>query len=230
MKLSDISKFKGWKKFFKENLEELNDILSKIEDEKEDNKLKILPPENLIFRAFQYHDVKDIKLVILGQDPYPSGEYNKDKKETNYYAEGLSFSVNPKITKLPGSLKNIFTELKNCYPDFSYKNGSLEKWSLDEKILLLNTALTVVEGKPNSHSLLWKNFTDKIISYLNQESNCFFLLMGNNAKEKSHLIEDKNRIIYCVHPSPLSAHRGFLGSQIFLKINDKLTDKINWNL
>jgi uracil-DNA glycosylase len=226
MKLNDISKFTGWKKFFKQNIKELNDILEQIDFEDEEN--KVLPEFNFVFRAFQYHDIKDIKLVILGQDPYPSGDGK------NYYAEGLSFSVNPKITKLPASLKNIFTELKNCYPDFSYKNGSLEKWIKDEKILLINSALTVIEGKPNSHAKLWENLTDKIIAELDKNSNCLFLLLGNNAKNKSKFITYNDRIIYGVHPSPLSAHRGFFGSKIFLLVNQKLKEsgmeEINWNL
>lgn len=215
-----------WKKFFLDNKEEVNEIINSLDYENE----TILPKKEQIFRTFQYCDVNNIKLVLLGQDPYPSGK--KEKDMYHYYAEGLSFSVNPEIKTLPGSLRNIFTELKDCYPEFTYKNGSLEKWLTQEKILLLNTSLTVKEGKPNSHKHLWKDFTDKVIEYLDKNSNCLFLLMGNDAKSKEKLIQNKNRIITCVHPSPLSAHKGFLGSKIFIKINEKLKEnnikEINW--
>ena len=100
--------------------------------------------------------------------------------------------------------------------------------------MLLNTALTVKKGKPNSHTKYWKDFTDKVIKELDKNSNCLFLLMGNNAKQKINIIQNKDRIITCVHPSPLSAHRGFLGSKIFIKINQKLKEnkikEINWDL
>jgi len=217
---------KDWYSFFLKNTKNLEKIIKEI-DFKEKH---ILPEKDKIFRAFEYFSPNDCRLVILGQDPYPGCE----KKTSVYYAEGLSFSVNPDVKVLPGSLRNIFKELKNNYPDFKYKNGSLLKWVQNEKIMLLNSSLTVEEGKPNIHSKLWEDFTNKVIQELDKNSNCLFLLMGSNSKKKSNLITNKNRIVTCIHPSPLSAHRGFFASKIFLKINEKLEDmelpKINWNL
>lgn len=213
-----------WREFFLKHKKNIEKTLQTLDYQ---NKT-ILPPKNQIFRAFEYFDLSDTKLLILGQDPYPGHDGNF------YYAEGLSFSVNPLVKKLPGSLKNIFKELKNCYSDFSYVNGSLINWMEKENIMLLNSSLTVEAGKPNSHASKWKDITDKVIQELDENSECLFLLMGGNAIDKSKLIKNKNRIITCVHPSPLSAHRGFFGSKVFLKVNQKLKElhkkEINWNL
>lgn len=221
-----ISIHKSWFPFFNKNLKLIDHILHSISQD------DFLPDNKLIFRSFKYFDLKKTKLVFLGMDPYPG--FSKENNKEIYYAEGLSFSVNPNIQKLPGSLKNIFKELENNYPDFKYENGSLKKWVKKENIMLLNTALTVKKGKPNSHTKYWEGFTDKVIQELDENSECLFLLMGNNAKKKAKLIKNKFRIVTCVHPSPLSAHRGFLGSEIFKKLNEKLKDneikEINWNL
>lgn len=222
-----ITVHRSWVKFFKKYRKNLKEIINSINFDK-----TILPDKKLIFRTFEYFDIKNTKLVILGQDPYPGS--TKENGIIKYYAEGLSFSVNPEINKLPASLKNIFKELKNNYPDFTFQNGSLLKWIQNENIMLLNTALTVQEGKPNIHSKLWLDFTNKVIQELDKKSDCLFLLMGSNAIKKSEFISDKERIISCTHPSPLSAHRGFFGSNIFKIINKKLKEKslkeINWNL
>lgn len=222
-----ITVHRSWVKFFKKHKKDLKEIINSINFDK-----TILPDKKLIFRTFEYFDIKNTKLVILGQDPYPGS--TKENGIIKYYAEGLSFSVNPEINKLPASLKNIFKELKNNYPDFTFQNGSLLKWIQNENIMLLNTALTVEEGKPNIHTKLWLDFTNKVILELDKKSNCLFLLMGSNAIKKSEFISDKERIISCIHPSPLSAHRGFFGSNIFKIINKKLKEKslkeINWNL
>ena len=222
-----IMKFKvhkEWHKFFIKNKEQLQEIIKSI-DFKTKN---ILPPKDKIFRTFEYFSPKDCKLLLLGQDPYPGFE----KKTGTYYAEGLSFSVNPNIKVLPGSLRNIFKELKDNYPNFEFENGSLLKWVENEKIMLLNSSLTVEEGKPNIHSKIWEDFTNKVIQELDENSKCLFLLMGGNAKKKIKLIKNKDRIVTCVHPSPLSAYQGFFGSKIFCKINDKLQNmnlgKINF--
>lgn len=216
-----------WYPFFKKHKKHLKQIFKSIDFEK-----TILPPKHNIFRTFEYFAPKDCKLCILGQDPYPGSSIQDDNKL--YYAEGLSFSIHPQIKKLPGSLRNIFKELKDNYPDFTFQNGSLIKWVENENIMLLNTSLTVIEGKPNSHSKKWVEFTDEVIKELDQNSNCLFLLMGGNAKKKISLIKNKNRIITCVHPSPLSAYNGFFGSKVFTKINQKLKEfnitQINWNL
>ncbi len=202
----------GWLPFFEENnnnLMSIIEILNKMEN-------KIYPNEEDIFRALYYHGPTDIKLLLLGQDPYINEEHNKPQ------ATGLSFSV-PDTHKIPPSLKNIFKEIKNSYPDFTFKNGSLERWAKEEKILLLNSSLTVFKGNSNSHSHLWNNFTDKLIKWLNEKNkDCIFLLMGNYAKNKSKYIT--NKIFFTVHPSPLSAYNGFFGCNVFKNINDYLIE------
>jgi len=218
---------KKWNNFFEENEKILTEINNNIDYQNN----VVLPKKEYIYKSFKYFSPSKCKLVILGQDPYPGSTKQNNKKI--YYAEGLSFSVNKDIIKLPASLKNIFKELKNNYPDFTFKNGSLLNWVKKEKIMLLNTSLTVIEGKPNSHSKLWSNFTDKVIQKLDTESKCIFLLMGNNAKKKEKLIINKERILTCVHPSPLSATRGFFDSNIFINVNQKLKDysikEIKWD-
>jgi uracil-DNA glycosylase len=207
----------GWKSFIDTNIEEINNILDNLDY---DNQI-IYPSKENIFRALFYFPPEDIKLIILGQDPYI--------KENQ--ACGLSFSVPNTQKKIPPSLKNIFKEIKNSYPEYVIpKDGSLERWTQEEKILLLNSALTVLEGKSNSHAKLWYNLTDKLIKYISENnSGTIFLLMGNFAINKEILIDqNKHKIFKTVHPSPLSANRGFFGSNIFKKINDYLIDKINW--
>ena len=200
-----------WIIFFKENKEELINIINEI------NKLKFYPLEKNIFRALIYISVKDIKLVILGQDPYiQEGQ-----------ATGLSFSV-PKTYKVPLSLQNIFKEIKNSYPEFKIPNhGCLNRWASEEHILLLNCALTVEPMKSNSHKHIWIKFINKLIRFISDNNdNTIFLLMGANAISKSKLIDsNKHKIFTTVHPSPLSAYRGFFGSNVFKLINNYLEEK-----
>ena len=212
----------SWIPFFDENKEELEKIFEKINKKKEE----IYPLPEDLFRALFYFPPNEIKLVIIGQDPYIGSEDNIPQ------AMGLSFSVPKKHRKIPPSLQNIFKEIKNCYPDFNIPNhGLLKRWAKQEKILLLNSALTVKAGESNSHANLWVNFTDKLIKYLSDKNDkCVFLLMGNFAKGKKHLInEEKHKVFITVHPSPLSASRGFFGCGVFKEINEfLLNDKINW--
>jgi len=214
---------KEWLPFFDSNKDELIAILDKLN---ELSKTQIIyPRKSDIFRAFYYHSPKDIKLTILAQDPYINEESNKPQ------AMGLCFSV-PKVhKKIPPSLQNIRKEIKNSYPDYIIpEHGLLKKWARKEKLLLLNSSLTVCKGKSNSHAYLWTKFTDKLIKWLSDHSNTAFLLMGNYAINKSQFIN--NKIFTTVHPSPLSAYNGFFGSGIFKKINDYLEEnnieKINW--
>jgi len=177
----------------------------------------VYPPKELIFRVFEI-DMNKIKVVILGQDPYHG--INQ--------ANGLSFSVSENI-KIPPSLKNIFKELKLEYPERNYEfnHGNLERWLYEEKIFLLNCSLTVIDSKPASHIKFWEHFTDKIIKYISENNNnCIFLLLGNFAKKKSKFIVNQDNIIYGIHPSPLA--RGFIGSNIFIKVENKV-GIINWS-
>jgi len=181
--------------------------------------LPIYPPKEDIFRVFEM-DVKDIKLVFLGQDPY----HGKDQ------AHGLAFSVNKNV-KIPPSLANIYKELQNEFPErnYTFPHGNLERWFTEEKIFLLNSSLTVAEGKPSIFMQKWNPFTDDVIKFIAENNEkCIFLLLGAFAKNKAQYIECKSRIVTGTHPSPLSAYRGFLNSNIFKKLDLELT--INWNI
>lgn len=185
----------------------------------------IYPDKYDIFNALHFTSYKDIKVVILGQDPYHGPGQ----------AHGLSFSVNPGI-KVPPSLLNIYKELNSDLGCYIPNNGYLKKWA-DQGVLLLNTSLTVRAGEANSHkSIGWEIFTDKIISLVNEkEDPVVFLLWGNNAIKKKNLITNKRHLILTsVHPSPLSASRGFFGSKPFSKINNFLISinkkPIDWQI
>ena len=123
----------------------------------------------------------------------------------------------------------MFTECKDNFLErnYQFKNGSLGRWNREEHIFLLNTALTVRSGEPGSLLDLWRDFTNATIQYIADYSNCAFLLMGKPAQAKDMFISDKSRIVKCVHPSPLSAHRGFFGSKVFSQIEEKV-GIINW--
>jgi uracil-DNA glycosylase len=170
----------------------------------------IYPDMYDIFNALHYTPYNEVKVVILGQDPYHGPNQ----------AHGLSFSVKPKVT-IPPSLLNIYKELQNDLGCYIPNNGYLKKWA-DQGILLLNAVLTVRAGQANSHKDIgWEYFTDRIISLLNdREDPIVFILWGKNAQSKIKLINNrKHYIIKSVHPSPLSAYRGFFGSKPFSKAN-----------
>lgn len=169
------------------------------------------PLKSNIFKALRKTPYKDVKVVIIGQDPY-HGENE---------ANGLSFSVNQGI-KTPPSLLNIFKELNN---DLGIKrtNTDLSDWA-SQGVLLLNSILTVEKDKPLSHKNFgWETFTDEVIKKLSErEEKVIFLLWGSYAKSKKELIDKRHYILESVHPSPLSANRGFFGSKPFSKINNIL--------
>jgi len=174
------------------------------------------------FKVFKMN-VEDIKIVLLGQDPYYTNEHQ---------AHGLSFSV-PEYVKVPPSLKNIFKEIELEFPERNYKfiNGELTKWFEDENIFLLNCSLTVKKSKPNSHMNIWKKFTDNVIKFINEKNKkCVYLLLGNFSHNKIKLInEDQHKmVIKAVHPSPLSAYKGFFNSGIFKQVEILLEKEVNW--
>lgn len=176
------------------------------------NKKIIYPEYKNIFNALRYTDYDDVKVVILGQDPY-----HGDRE-----AHGLSFSVKNGIP-MPPSLRNIFKELKNDI-DVNRTQTDLTDWA-KQGVLLLNSIMTVVKDHPLSHKDKgWEIFTDHIIKYLGErEKPMVFILWGSYARSKKELIKNKNHlIIESVHPSPLSASRGFFGSKPFSKTNDFL--------
>lgn len=176
----------------------------------------VFPVSENIFKAFSLCAYDDVKVVILGQDPYHGA----------HQAVGLSFSV-PEGERLPPSLRNIYKELKSDIGQDRGTNGNLEDWA-KEGVLLLNATLTVSEGKPGSHQGQgWETFSDAIIKHLsNQKENLVFILWGKYAEAKVGLIDkNKHLIITSPHPSPLSAHRGFFGSKPFSQTNDYLKQK-----
>ncbi|WP_343189207.1 uracil-DNA glycosylase [Buchnera aphidicola (Chaitoregma tattakana)] len=220
-----MNKIITWKNILDiENKKYLSKILNFINMER--LKKKIYPPKNFVFSAFRYTSFNNIKIVILGQDPYHKcGQAN-----------GLSFSVNNGV-KIPPSLKNIFKELKNNIPSFRIpSHGFLLKWAL-QGVFLLNTVLTVEEGRPNSHKKVgWENFTDVIIKKISKnKKNIIFLLWGKIAQRKINLINLKKHIILLAsHPSPYSARNGFFGCNHFVKVNNILSSlnkkTIDWNI
>jgi uracil-DNA glycosylase len=174
-----------------------------------------LPARENVFRAFRETPFDQVKVVILGQDPYP----------TKTHAIGLAFSVPPTVNPLPKSLINIHTELEKD-TGIHRINGDLTGWTA-QGVFLLNTALTVKEGKPGSHAEMWRKFTDNVIERLSEyRENLVFILWGNHAISKARLIDDeKHHVVVSAHPSPLSAYRGFFGSKVFSRTNDYLTSK-----
>ncbi|GAA0784354.1 uracil-DNA glycosylase [Hathewaya limosa] len=185
----------------------------------------IYPTIDNIFNALNYTDYNNVKVVLLGQDPYHGPNQ----------AHGLSFSVQPGV-KTPPSLVNIYKELHNDLDCYIPNNGYLKSWA-DQGVLMLNTVLTVRAGEANSHKGKgWEIFTDKIISLLNQrEDPIVFILWGKNAQSKTALITNpQHYILTSVHPSPLSANRGFFGNHHFSKTNEFLHSigkaPINWQI
>ncbi len=183
----------------------------------------VYPPGKEIFNAFDHADFDQVKVVIIGQDPYHGpGQAN-----------GLCFSVHEGIP-LPPSLKNIFKEIQSDLGKPFPKNGDLQRWA-DQGVLLLNATLTVRASAPGSHQNKgWEEFTDAVIRTLSQEKkNLVFLLWGAYAQKKGEIIDrSKHLVLMSPHPSPFSADRGFFGNKHFSKTNDYLKSnglkEIDW--
>ena len=200
-----------------------SDLLAKVDNEYAEH--ICFPPKELIFSAFEYCNFKDLKVVIIGQDPYHGeGEAN-----------GLCFSVNDSV-KIPPSLRNIFREVNSDLDSlFLPTSGNLERWA-KQGVLLLNATLTVQKDKPNSHKhLKWDQFTDAVIQKIsNEKSNIVFLLWGNFAHKKGLKIDrTKHLVLESGHPSPMSANQGkWFGNKHFSKTNAYLVstgmEAINW--
>ncbi len=192
--------------------------------EAEEKKGKVIYPDKKdIFSAFEHTHFEDVKVVIIGQDPY-HGEGQ---------AHGLSFSVRPEI-RLPPSLVNIYKEIKDDLGLSPPKNGSLVSWA-EQGVLLLNSVLTVEKDKAGSHHKHgWEHFTDHVIEVLNREKkNLVFILWGSPAQKKASKVDEiKHLLIKSPHPSPLSSYRGFFGSKPFSKTNQYLKEhnlaEIQW--
>lgn len=171
----------------------------------------VYPPQQDVFNAFRFTPFSDIKVVILGQDPYHGP----------HQAHGLSFSVLPGI-KTPPSLQNMYKELATDIAGFQIpKHGYLAYWA-EQGVLMLNNVLTVEAGQAHSHAKIgWETFTDHVIAAINDNlTGVVFLLWGSPAQKKGQFIDrNKHHVLTAVHPSPLSAHRGFFGCQHFSKAN-----------
>lgn len=190
----------------------------------------IYPPESKVFNAFSLTPFENIKVVILGQDPYHGAGQ----------AEGLCFSVQPGV-RLPPSLRNIYKEIENDMGiKMNFQSGHLSKWA-EQGVFLLNAVLTVEEGSPASHAGKnngqgWEKFTDEVIRKISEhKSGIIFLLWGNYAIKKRNLIDEKKHFVLTApHPSPFSAHTGFLGCKHFSKTNEILNKEkqmpIDWQI
>jgi len=200
-----------------------NETLAFVAAERQAGKT-IYPPQKDVFNAFRYTKLADVKVVILGQDPYHGPNQ----------AHGLSFSVLPGVPA-PPSLVNMYKELATDIPGFERpSHGCLQSWA-EQGVLLLNTVLTVERGQAHSHAKLgWETFTDRVIAALNDNrEGVVFLLWGSHAQKKGNIIDSKrHHVLKAPHPSPLSAHRGFLGCRHFSQANQLLEQQglkpIDW--
>jgi uracil-DNA glycosylase len=216
----------GWKQALLEEFQKpyIKDLKQFLLSEKQQGKI-VYPNGNLIFNALNSTPIKKVKVVILGQDPY----------HRENQAHGLCFSVNKGVA-IPPSLRNIYKEL---HQDIGFQipsHGNLQKWA-DQGVLLLNSVLTVVDSQAASHQGQgWEKFTDKVISILNSKfQNVVYMLWGSYAQKKGANIDSSNNLILTsVHPSPLSAYRGFFGCHHFSECNKYLSQHnkaiINWQI
>lgn len=224
--MMEIQMEESWKHVLKDEFDKIyfQHIVAFLKAEKASGKI-IYPPGSLIFNAFRQTPFPQVKVVILGQDPY----HNKNQ------AHGLSFSVPHGIQK-PPSLLNIFKELHDDLGIEIPENGNLQKWA-NQGVLLLNASLTVRENEPGSHSQIgWLQFTDHVIKKISdEEEGVVFLLWGKFAQQKQALIDEtKHFVLKAAHPSPLSAHNGFFGCRHFSKTNELLMKEgktpIDWKI
>ena len=219
----------GWEEIFKDAKNEIADVSDILEEDRK-NYGKWLPNNVNLFRALTLTPLKKVKVVIFGQDPYHTVLPNGKPQAT-----GMAFSV-PRGAPIPPSLKNIYKEMKQSLPDFTIpKHGDLTTWAL-QGVLLLNSSLTVRESSPGCHKEIWYGFLKKIVrAVLDANPNCVFVAWGKSAqKVAKKFIGERATILEGVHPSGLSAHRGFFGCNHFVEINNLLIaskqDPIDWTL
>ncbi len=224
--MSSIKLEKGWAKHLKEEFDKpyMVELRKFLEQEREKGKT-IYPPRDDIFNAFNYTPFDQVKVVIIGQDPYHGPNQ----------AHGLAFSVRHGV-RVPPSLQNIYKEIHREFKTPIPKDGYLVPWA-KQGVLLLNAVLTVEANKAASHQKKgWETFTDKVVDVLNQNKiGLVFVLWGSFAQKKGAGIDlNKHKVLKSTHPSPLSAHRGFLGCSHFSEINKYLIDKglnqIDWSI
>jgi len=217
-----------WEALFQEAISNL-EIIDEVLAERESTDGLSYPLRKNVFRAFEITPLPRVKVVLVGQDPYPQQLPNGEPR-----AQGLSFSVNP-TDAIPSSLKNIYKELENTVPGFRTPNhGDLTAWA-KQGVLLLNIALTLQPGVRNSHRCIWKGFMMHALTTVGSKCpNAVYVLLGKEAQSIIPYLSSRAKIITAVHPSGLSANRGFFGSNIFNCINNHLiTTKqipIDWSL
>jgi uracil-DNA glycosylase len=210
-----------WEKVFQQAEPELTLIEKTIGDE------EFYPHPEDVFKAFQLTPLKEVKVVILGQDPYPQA-LGKDRCR----ATGMAFSIH-RDDKIPSSLNNMYKEMMSCYPGHKKPtHGDLSGWA-KQGVLLLNTSLTVKPGAPNSHGIIWHGFIYRVLhAILEVNPKCIFLLWGRNAQRAFQELVKKEKVVHALeaaHPSGLSANRGFYGCRHFKKVNDILEEnEIDW--
>jgi uracil-DNA glycosylase len=227
VQLKDIEVNNGWNEFIeqqktKKYYTELNNF---IETEKTTflDFFEIYPPPSLVYNCFNSCACEDVRVVVVGQDPY-HGEGQ---------AMGLSFSV-PKHMKVPPSLKNIYKKLNQDVGMAIPKHGDLTSWN-EQGVMLLNTALTVRQSKAGSHSKHWINFTDNVIKHLSERGGVVFILWGKHAKDKAGLIDTDNNnfVLSAAHPSPMAGGAFFQNNNNFIDCNNHLQQigkkPIDWN-
>lgn len=203
--------------------EHFSNIISELKKSRNSSNLPIIPDAKNLFTAFNLTDLYEVKVVLIGQDPYHTIINNKK------VAHGLAFSyIGDDI--VPPSLKNIFKEIKtSIYNDGEvhddFYNTDLTRWA-KQGVLLLNTSLTVLEGSPNCHSKLWEDFTKEVFKILSTQTGIVYIFLGNESLKYCNYIEEhNNHILKAGHPSPLNTKIKFYGSGIFKKANDILIEK-----
>lgn len=222
---------RSWENVFSSAVAELKTV-EKIIRADERNRINVLPLKTEIFRAFELTKLEDVKVVIMGQDPYHQMIYY----ENNWIpkATGLSFSVRMQDA-IPSSLSNIYKELRQSLRDFvTPDHGDLTDWAR-QGVLLLNSSLTVREKSPDSHGVIWHGFIKRVFSAIKAANpKCIFVLWGKKAQELKKIIGDGGIILEAAHPSGFSANRGFFGCNHFNIINEKLLQlnktPIVWNI
>jgi uracil-DNA glycosylase len=200
-----------WKELLQDYNSQLDELGTKLQKQADQGE-RILPDKKHLFRALELKP-EQVKVIIVGQDPYPNISD----------AIGLSFAVPPRKTGLPGSLLNIQKEIMTDIGSTTTADGDLTKWA-SQGVMLLNRVLTVTAGESGSHSKLgWQEITEKIVAHC-ANLGAVGLLWGSSARELAHLFSE-DCLVEGVHPSPLSAHRGFLGSKPFSRVNQLLENK-----
>jgi uracil-DNA glycosylase len=203
----------SWKKVFEEAEDEFK-YLDKV------IKTEVFPEKVNVFKAFELTPLDQVRVVLLGQDPYHQRKPNGKPR-----AQGLSFSVS-KDDDIPVSLKNIFQEISNEYPDYEFpKHGDLSNWAR-QGVLLVNSSLTVEPGKAGSHGVIWHGLLSKIFNAIGEVNRkCIYLLWGNFAKDMAEYVPETSVKLFTSHPSGFSVHKGFYGCDHFKEVNRILVER-----